>query len=278
MSRLPNFTLLNTRPAHQADALSQQITQMHGCVLACPTLDIQWCFATDKSAREPGLIDAYDKVIFTSANAVRGIFHCPLKQSLIDPLSRREAIDLDHYSPQTQCYAIGLATQQAGLEYELPLEVLSKSAFDSEALLAHPVMKSIQGESIVIVKGCGGRDLLTKTLRSRGAKVESVDVYQRVPAPFCRPQWQAFIQSPHPILLITSVESFESLFSCLVVYDEKYANLSDQAWSFLKETIVFSQRIKHYMLAKGWQSPIEVVSQQSNQGIIQTIERCLLNA
>ena len=67
----------------------------------------------------------------------------------------------------------------------------------------------------------------------------------------------------------------------LLKFDQSYALMpgmpqaSNQAWSFLKNTIVFSERIKQTMALQGWQAAISVVEQQSDLGIIQAIEGCM---
>jgi len=261
------FTLLNTRPAHQADALSKRVQSLQGQVINCPTIEIQWLNKDHAVQISLEQFKEIDKVIFTSANAVQGFIKSPLYLHY-KMLTKAPELSIE-------LYAIGRATQQSGLENQLPLKTLSKTNFDSEHLLAHSVMQSLKGQSIAIVKGQGGRTFLSNTLQERGANVILWDVYRRVSAPFCAKAWQRFVQSTVPILLITSVESFESLMSSLVESHSIYADLNGAAWLFLQETIVFSERIKNHMLEKGWCSPICVVEKQSNEGVLQAIEGCV---
>jgi uroporphyrinogen-III synthase len=272
MTVKPRFTLLNTRPVHQAKALSKGVLEIGGKVLNCPTLQIQWRSQAELLLRLPQDFELYDKVILTSANSVQGLLNSHLKPS-VDPLACK-----------TRYFAIGKATRQAGLDNHLPIERLTADRFDSEALLQDPLMQSVKGESILIVKGQAGRSLLGEQLTEQGAQVDTWDVYQRIPADFCKQHWQEFIKSTYPILLITSVESFESLMAGLLKLDKDYGftpvaphsiNQINQAWSFLKDTIVFSERIKQAMRQQGWQSSVCVVEQQSDLGIIQAIERFL---
>ncbi len=265
----PRFTLLNTRPEHQAEGLSEWVKKAGGQVLNCPTLAIQW---PSQRALQESLakdLQQYDKVILTSANAVQGLL-----KSQSEPNSQIAY-------PNTRFFAIGKATQRTALQAQLPVECLHEGSYDSEALLEHSAMQSVKGESILIVKGQAGRSLLMSQLSERGALVEAWDVYQRVSAEFCPQAWRSFIESPQPILLITSVASFESLITSLLKFDQGYQLSVDgqkqtqQAWSFLKNTIVFSQRIKEFMLQQGWFADIQVVTKQSDLGIIQAAEQCL---
>ena len=254
------FTLLNTRPAHQAEALTQQVQLHQGQVISCPTIEIQWCAI---SSMKFDLLDSTDKIIFISANAVQGFLKSIYYPSYLNALkTAQKPIEL---------YGIGRATQQSGLAHQLPLSVLSQTDFDSESLLAHPVMQSIHQQTIVIVKGEGGRSLLETTLKARGATVQLLEVYRRVPAPFCMQDWLKFVQSHRPVLLLTSMESFTFLLQNLIELDSHYAELTHSKWSFLTETIVFSERIKQQMQAQGWCGAIRVVFEQSNAGIIDTL-------
>jgi uroporphyrinogen-III synthase len=256
----PLFTLLNTRPAHQAESLTQQVLAHKGQVISCPTIDIQWCDAKNTIF---DLSQGTDKIIFISANAVRGFLNSAFYPHFLKALKRAPS--------SIELYAIGRATQQYGLVHKLPLIVLSQTDFDSESLLAHPVMQAIKQQSIVIVKGEGGRIVLEETLQSRGAMVHLLEVYRRVPAPFCVQNWQQFVQSNRPVLLLTSMESFTFLLKNVIQFDSEYAELNGSKWAFLTITIVFSSRIKQQLQAQGWQGVIRVVAEQSDAGIINAL-------
>lgn len=74
-------------------------------------------------------------------------------------------------------YAIGPSTAEglraAGLKVSLP------EIYSSEGVLALPEFQAIRGESILIVRGEGGRALLAEALEQRGAIVEYFEVYRR---------------------------------------------------------------------------------------------------
>lgn len=251
------FTLLNTRPAHQANALSKRILAHNGQVIACPSIEIEWLSQSNDTSLN--LFNSADKILFTSVNAVQGFLKSAYYKAYLK-------------TPQSiALYAIGRATQQSGLEHGLPLTVLSQTQFDSESLLAHPIMQTVDQQTIVIVKGQGGRTLLETCLQERGASVKLLELYRRVPAPFCEQNWQQFAGAYFPILLVTSVESFDCLWRNLIQWDADYAILDHPKWAFLKVIIVFSQRIKIYIQSQGFTHPIRVVASQSDEGIVQEI-------
>lgn len=59
--------------------------------------------------------------------------------------------------------------------------VVPGAGHTSEALLREPELQQMTGRRVVILNAAGGRDLLQRELAARGAAVESVHVYRRVP-------------------------------------------------------------------------------------------------
>ena len=257
------FTLLNTRPAHQADALNELVTQHGGESINCPTIEVQWLGVSDNEF--VGCI-RFDKAIFTSANSVLGWYRFQQKLS-------SEAKNL---FSQTEFYAIGKATQEKGLELGLEIKTLSHKQFDSEHFLAHEKMLDIKGQHIAIFKGEGGRSLIEETLSSRSATVKLFDVYQRKMAPFCVSEWERFLKSSSPVLLLSSLESWQNLVSGLLQENKNALTnreelIQAEFWLGISTTVVMSQRIADSMTAQGWKWPIAVVETQSNQGIVKAI-------
>ncbi len=114
--------------------------------------------------------------------------------------------------------AVGPATGDAlrrlgGREVVLPAD-----GCDSEALLRLPLLSApaVAGKVVVIVRGEGGRELLARELRRRGAEVRYAEVYRRVrpdvdPSPLLR-HWE---QGSRVTLLITSIEGLQNLFAMI---------------------------------------------------------------
>lgn len=260
---MAQFTLLNTRPAHQAHALNQLVIQQGGQSINCPTITIQWV-----AISESALVGCkpFDKAIFTSANSVLGWVK---SQQELNPEARK-------FYSHTEFYAIGKATQEKGLELGLDFKILSYEQFDSEHFLAHEEMLAIKGQHVAIFKGVGGRSLIEETLSRRGANVKLFDVYQRKMAPFCASEWDRFLKSSAPVLLLSSLESWQNLVSGLL--QEHTNSLTSREkliraafWLSVSTTVVMSQRIADIMIAQGWKWPLIVVKTQSNQGIVNAI-------
>ncbi|BBP44751.1 hypothetical protein THMIRHAS_01240 [Thiosulfatimonas sediminis] len=256
MLQLADLTFLNTRPAQQAQPLTQLLQQNTVQVLECPTLRI--ALLDEVALASP--VQTYDMLLFTSVNALRGW--------------QQNHLDVQFAHHQT-LIAIGKATADYGLQLGWPIAVLAQQHFDSESLLAHPQMQDLSGQKILLVKGQGGRDKLPTTLRARGAVVTALDVYKRQPASYCASSWPAFRVSQHPVLLISSYDSFCGLNAILDVAEKQVLSASCAHWDFIELAIVFSQRIADKMRAAGWQRPISVIPTQSNQGVLDALRAYL---
>jgi len=252
------FTLLNTRPLHQAKALDELVNAAGGESLSCPTLSIQFLQSHLSQLPEP-----VDKLIFISANAVDAL--CAQR----DQQRVRELVE------SAQSYAIGNATANKAKQLGIDIALFSNQQFDSERFLMDPSMQNVRGQNIVLAKGVNGRTLLKETLQDRGANVVDLALYKRQKNPLCSVAWRRFCLAQDPFLLITSVESWKSLLTGLgSPVSHKTSSSDHRVLDTVPEkvkAVVMSQRIARQMRSDGWQNSIEVVKIQSNQGIIDAI-------
>ncbi len=146
-----------SRAAHQARGLCALIEDAGGEPLCLPALEIR------PVSLDWSLVGDSDWLIFVSRNAVEQAFEqCPR-------LDRRAA----------RIAAIGRATRAALSQRNITVAEMPADGFDSESLLRLAAFRDIAGQRVSIVKGRGGRALLADTLRRRGARVASIEVYQR---------------------------------------------------------------------------------------------------
>ena len=114
---------------------------------------------------------------------------------------------------QQRYWAVGERTAQvleaAGLDVERPERDMS-----SEGLLALPGLKQVQGQRTLIVRGEGGRQLIAETLRARGASVDSLCCYRRVPVSHRADDVVARVE-PADLIMISSGEGLELLSGLL---------------------------------------------------------------
>ncbi len=158
------FSILVTRPAHQAKTLCELIEQQGWNAIRFPTLEI---VATNNKKIQQQLetIKQWHWLIFISSNAVN--FALSANNGKIDQF--------------THCSiaAVGKATEKALRAVGLSVDLLPKSQFNTEGLLATEQMNQVNKKNCLIVRGQGGRENLANELRTRGAKVEYMEVYSR---------------------------------------------------------------------------------------------------
>jgi uroporphyrinogen-III synthase len=161
MLALHGVAVLVTRPAQQAAPLCHLLETEGATAIRLPSLEIKPCADRQELMTRLGPIEAFDLVIFTSANAV--IFGAQL-------LNQRRGFKLA---------AIGPATARALDHLDYRSTLTPASGFSSEQLLLHPELQRLTDRRVLIVKGLRGRDLLRAQLAERGAQVMVAEVYQR---------------------------------------------------------------------------------------------------
>lgn len=157
---LAGLVVVVTRPAGQAARFAALVTAAGAQPLLLPTLDIE-TVPLDADLRSRWAPDAFDWTIFTSTNAV---------ESSLEQLPRPQ---------RTQVAAIGRATARALVQRGIPVAAVPQTTSDSEGLLALDCFADLRGQRVLILRGRGGRTLLSGELARRGAQVVLGDVYER---------------------------------------------------------------------------------------------------
>ncbi len=151
------------------------------------------------------------------------------------------------------------AIQDAGFSNN----IFIASPENSEGLLVLPCLQNISQQSIVLLKGEGGRTLISDTLLQRQAKLTVIMVYKRVKNTQAI-NALAFEQSEIKCIIATSVEITEFLLAAL-----------DKKWLQTLHWIVASERIKDYAYSKGIKHL--TVSQGADDLALLTSAKHLLN-
>jgi len=149
--------VLVTRPGGQAAQLAAAVDAAGGNAILFPVIDIV-ARAADAVRAEAAELAPPDVCIFVSRNAV--------EYGLEQAAGARVA-------------AIGPATADAIVARGGRVDIRPRAGYDSEHLLAEPELADMQGKTVRIVRGDGGRELLAETLTRRGAKVQYLCVYER---------------------------------------------------------------------------------------------------
>ena len=159
---LAGINVLVTRPRHQSGELLAAIAAAGGKAVEFPVIDIVPLPAEQVRGQAIQLADP-DIVIFISSNAVtHGLVYAGLGEAKIA--------------------AIGSATRSAIVAAGYAVDIFPAGRADSEHLLLEAELLDVTGMTIRIVRGTEGRELLADTLRTRGAHVDYLSVYERRPA------------------------------------------------------------------------------------------------
>ncbi|MDN5870068.1 MAG: uroporphyrinogen-III synthase [Nitrococcus sp.] len=227
------------------------LEQVGAKALRCPLLIISPAPNTPSLRRLIEEIDSFDLLLFNSPNAVKfGIAQLGSRCNL---------------RARAKIAAIGAKTAQAisGLGY--PADICPEAGFDSESLLQLPIMQNVSGMRIAILRGSGGRDLTESVLRSRGAEVVHVQVYERLPPSKDQlEQIEALLlRESFDAVTITSGEAFLALWSGS---DCNLQHLLNQS-----TFIVGSRRIADIAQAEGLRSFIAVADDPSDESMFSAL-------
>jgi uroporphyrinogen-III synthase len=184
---LAGATVVITRPVGTGRSLKRNIQALGGTVLSLPGMTLHPMHA-------PGVgqvlakARSVDVAIFVSPAAVRFAF-------ALQPQMR--------FSRSTCVYTVGAATALALRRHEIEA-IWPRERQDSEGLLALPQLARLRGKRVALIGAPGGRDVLPRTLRSRGAKIEKIDVYRRATARLDRRHFDALERASLPRLTMLS--------------------------------------------------------------------------
>ncbi|WP_165389138.1 uroporphyrinogen-III C-methyltransferase [Pseudoalteromonas rubra] len=150
-----------TRPAGKGTLLAQQL-EAQGVQCDCtPVLELVKLPVSE--AELAPIVDA-EQLIFISQDAVHYLAqHQP------------------DFSPDCQFFAVGEQTA-AAIEACFGRRARVPKQHDSEGLLALPELQQVEDKRVVVVKGRGGRTLISQMLKQRGALLSHCVVYERIPA------------------------------------------------------------------------------------------------
>ncbi|MDP3704397.1 MAG: uroporphyrinogen-III synthase [Legionellaceae bacterium] len=213
--------------------MSESIRQAGGVSIELPTLAIEPT-PTTWLTQCPSL-SSVQQAIFVSPNAVR-YFYMELYQSKI------------HWPSNIQVTAIGQGTAQALKSLGITINH-GPSIPDSEHVLALSSLQDIAQQTILLIKGQGGRELISTTLRSRGADLQPIMVYRRtLPEKNEEYTYSLWHDDAVDIILVTSQQAMQNLF---VLFGELA-----RTWITTKPCLVISQRLAEAASAFGIQTVI----------------------
>ncbi len=236
---------LVVRPAAQANQLVQMLHQLGHAPLCCPLLE------TRPGCDLPHLGDMLqeaDLVIAVSMHAVHFAHYFLLQTG--------------QTWPHIDYFAVGQASADAFAE--AGIQALCPADPRSEGLLALPALQGVSGRRVLILRGNDGRDLIARTLASRGALVHYCATYERhypdLDGDALTRHWQA---AGLDSLLITSGELLQRLLALVPG--------PQHPWLYDRLLVVPSPRVAEMAEGAGF-TRIVIAQGASNQALVAALE------
>lgn len=236
---------LVVRPAAQANQLVQMLRQLGHAPLCCPLLE------TRPGCDLPHLgemLREADLVIAVSMHAVHFAHYFLLQTG--------------QTWPHIDYFAVGQASANAFAE--AGIQALCPADPRSEGLLALPALQGVSGRRVLILRGNDGRDLIARTLASRGALVHYCATYERhypdLDGDALIRHWQA---AGLDSLLITSGELLQRLLALVPG--------PQHPWLYDRLLVVPSPRVAEMAEGAGF-TRIVIAQGASNQALVAALE------
>jgi len=200
---LLNKLLWLTRPLEQNASLETGLQQLGASTFCFPLLEISQLLPAGETLTRLQNLDRYDLVFYVSSNAANAGVNAIANW-------------WPQYPSHLLNFAVGPATasvlEQYGLAVHYPLERM-----DSEAMLALPQLQDIAGKKALIVRGVGGREIMSEGLQARGASVDYAELYERKLPSYSAQYMKECLQRfpPHAIVISSSeaMDNLKTLFS-----------------------------------------------------------------
>lgn len=163
MSEKRLVLITRTRPA--AEELIARVEELGHEALECAPFQLEGPEQPRQAASDLSAALPADRIIMTSHEAVRQAVR------LVEAGSFRRSLII----------VPGQGTAAVARELGLDNVIYPERHGTSEAMLAMPELRDVDGLEVLILAAAGGRSLMGETLTRRGAEVERIHVYSRVP-------------------------------------------------------------------------------------------------
>jgi uroporphyrinogen III methyltransferase/synthase len=165
---LAGRTIVVTRSRAQAASFSSPLRRAGARVIEAPAIALAPPRSWRRADRAIGRLTSYQLVIFTSVNAVTR-FAARLRRKGKSPRDLR----------RVEVIAIGPATAAALAKEGVRVAALPER-FRAEGLVRALGRRRLEGVRVLLPRAAVARDLLVRTLRGRGARVDVAPVYRTV--------------------------------------------------------------------------------------------------
>ncbi|MRS17393.1 uroporphyrinogen-III synthase [Enterobacteriaceae bacterium RIT691] len=246
------MSILVTRPSPQGEMLVSRLRELGREAWSFPLIEFSPGRELANLADNLTALKEHDLLFALSQHAVE-FAHSQLQQQSVA------------WPKVPDYFAIGRTTaltlhKVSGQEIRYPLD-----REISEVLLQLPELQTIAGKNALILRGNGGRELLSETLRSRGANVTICECYQRNNRHYDGAEeamrWQSRGVTQ---LVITSGEMLQQLWSLIPQWYR-------ESWLLQCEVLVVSERLAVQARELGWRN-IRVADSADNDALLRALQ------
>ncbi|MEO2282163.1 uroporphyrinogen-III synthase [Pseudoalteromonas pernae] len=183
-----------TRPQGKGEELVARLEKQGHKTSLCPVLRIDYLATPEQQL---ATLNEADIAVFVSQDAVYGL------HKLLPKLANN-----------IKFFAVGDTTAQT-IKSLFNTKAIVPKQQDSEGLVALAQLQQVESKNVVLVKGRGGRTVIAKTLKQRGAFVNAVAVYERVALLPDSEQWLSeWHANDVDALVVTSNSAIDAIFNC----------------------------------------------------------------
>ncbi len=236
-------TVLVTRPKEQSQILADLIAQAGAKAVVAPMIGIESTGATLDAHARDALGDARSTSIFLSPNSVR--------------------FGLNESHPVTlagRILAMGDATATALRNSGYAADATPIGGIDSEALLRHPLMGSLENRKFIVFQGEGGRGVVQQALVDGGARLFTHVCYRRTKPELSVGDFGALWRVNRPTdCIISSATALENLL-------ELAGDLRPHVLS--TRFVVMGQRLARVARDMGVSGPVSIATSASDEGLL----------
>lgn len=240
---LTGLVAVVTRPAIDAEFICESMTQLGGSVIKYPVIAIYP--PRNLSALQNALQNLHttDLLIFVSRHAVREISKMLRQHNLTIPTCTKVA-------------AVGPQTARQCAQQYIAVDYVAQQYSGSEGLLFALEKFDVYQKNILIARGQSGRELIKRTLESRGAVVCYIESYRRAPTNLPIANLLARLRAGEVhVIIVTSIALVDGLVDKLIKADANYRKLLARTTAF-----TYSERVAKHCRAVGFSQSVAAQS------------------
>ncbi|MBE2897218.1 uroporphyrinogen-III synthase [Pasteurellaceae bacterium HPA106] len=244
------MAILVTRPGEKGQALCELLNQHGFASLHVPLIEVHAGAELNILPARMQALKRGDGVLAVSQSAVR------FAHKALSNVGFRWRDDVNYFTVGAKTAQALCESSQQAVHYPYPHE-------SSEGLLAQPHFAQFSGQKMLILRGNGGRELLTQQLRERGITVECVESYQRIAIEYDMPtqinMWQ---RAGISTIIVTSGE--------ILRYLVESVGKNHHNWLLEQQFVTISARIAQQALDYGWRN-VTHTARADNASILATL-------